>query len=174
MSTALTPTSYLVLGCLNSAGPATSYDIKQLVTAGIGYFWSFPHAQLYSEPARLLTVGLVSDEQETHGRRRRVYTITPAGVDALQTWLTEPTSELPEIRDIALLKVFFGADARDPTALPRLATTQLRAHQERLAVYEAMNTDATPEHPRSALQFGIAYERSVMAFWAELAGVDPV
>jgi DNA-binding PadR family transcriptional regulator len=168
MSTALTPTSYLVLGCLSAAGPATSYDIKQLVTAGIGYFWSFPHAQLYSEPIRLLGAGLVSEEQEDGGRRRRVFTITPAGTDALQTWLAEPTVELPEIRDIALLKVFFGADARDHTAMSRLASAQLRAHRERLDLYEAMDNDSTPEHPRSTLRFGIAYELSVMAFWEEM------
>ena len=37
----LTPTSYLVLGCLAVAGPATPYELKQMVAAGIGYFWSF-------------------------------------------------------------------------------------------------------------------------------------
>jgi hypothetical protein len=49
----LTTTSYIVLGLLSFSGPATPYDLKQMVAATVGHFWSLPHSQLYSEPTRL-------------------------------------------------------------------------------------------------------------------------
>jgi len=67
----LTPTSYLVLGLVARQGQCTSYDMKVLVSNSIGYFWTFPHSQLYAEPARLAGFGLLHEVQETTGRKRR-------------------------------------------------------------------------------------------------------
>ena len=39
-------------------GTATPYDLKRAAAAGVGHFWSLPHTQLYSEPARLAEAGL--------------------------------------------------------------------------------------------------------------------
>ena len=67
----LTPTSYIVLGLLEAAdGEATPYDLKQAVAASVGNFWSIPHSQLYAEPERLARAGYLTEERETHGRRR--------------------------------------------------------------------------------------------------------
>ena len=55
----LTPTSYLVLGLIALLGRATSYDLKAMVGRSIGYFWTFPHSQLYAEPDRLVGMGLL-------------------------------------------------------------------------------------------------------------------
>ena len=74
----LTPVSYLVLG-LVAAGATTSYELKQKVAGSVGYMWTFPHSALYAEPSRLVTLGLLDEEREQHGRRRRIYTITHAG-----------------------------------------------------------------------------------------------
>ena len=107
----LTPTSYVVLGLVGAFGPCTSYDMKRAVSTSIGYFWPFPHSQLYAEPVRLAALGLLSEQQETGGRKRRTYTLTAAGTEALRDWLAEPTDEPTEIRDLSLLKLFFGAQA---------------------------------------------------------------
>src|SRR5579859_2085071 len=176
MSIALSPTSYLVLGCLATGGPATPYELKQAVTGGIGYFWSFPHSQLYSEPARLAAAGYVSEEREEGGRRRRVFSITDTGRAALQAWLADATDELPEIRDIALLKLFFGAQS-DPQALVALADVQREAHRRRLETYEALDAAAGADRTRSAagatLGLGLAFERAANAFWASIADNPP-
>lgn len=66
----LTPTSYVVLGMVSMRGPSTSYDLKRAVNRSVGYFWPFPHAQLYSEPKRLVDLGLLEVHQEEAGRRR--------------------------------------------------------------------------------------------------------
>ena len=53
----LTQTSYVVLGLVARAGEATPYDLKQIVAATIGGFFSIPHSQLYAEPERLAGAG---------------------------------------------------------------------------------------------------------------------
>ncbi len=123
----LTPTSYIVLGLLMQVDEATPYDLKAMVAAGIGNLWSLQHTQLYAEPERLAEAGYLTETREDGGRRRKLYRITPAGRDAFGVWLSaEIASELPELRDISLLKVFFGADPRP------IAVGQLRAHREKL------------------------------------------
>ncbi|HTZ63099.1 MAG TPA: PadR family transcriptional regulator, partial [Solirubrobacteraceae bacterium] len=68
----LTPTSHIVLGLLSLSGQATPYDLKQMVSASVGHFWSLPHSQLYAEPARLARAGYVTEQQEPDGRRRKL------------------------------------------------------------------------------------------------------
>src|SRR4029078_12792379 len=87
----LTPTSYLVLGLLAREGPSTPYDLEQHVKATLGNFWSFPPTLLYSAPPRLGTLRLVTETRETEGRRRRIFSITPAGTSALDAWLERPS-----------------------------------------------------------------------------------
>lgn len=166
----LTPTSYVVLGLLELGGPSTSYDFKQRVAGSIGNFWSFPHTQLYSEPARLVDLGLVSEEREETGRRRRIYSITDAGREALRDWLTDPATGDLEIRDPGLLRLFFGS-AVDAAARRRLAATQRDVHTERLAAYEQLDASfgdaASPQ--RDVLRLGLAVERAYVDFWSRLA-----
>ena len=68
----LSETSYAVLGLLEQCGPSTPYQLKQIAQESIFHFWSIPHTQLYTECARLAQAGLLEEEQEQHGRRRRV------------------------------------------------------------------------------------------------------
>ncbi len=163
----LTPTSYIVLGLLEFAGEATPYRMKQLVAGSVGYFWTLQHAQLYTEPERLAAAGYVTETREESGRRRRLYAITDRGRRALDEWRNETTSELAELREPALLKLFFGADPK------RLAEAQVAANRARLAEYEAIRDSMPaelPTGPRQALEMGIRFERAAVEFWEELAG----
>jgi DNA-binding PadR family transcriptional regulator len=129
----LTPTSYIVLGLLAEVASATPYELKAMVAAGIGNLWSLQHTQLYAEPERLTNAGYLTETREEGGRRRKSYSITPRGREALSAWLTaRPTDELPELRDVNLLKVFFGADPRP------IAARQAAAHQAKLREYEEL------------------------------------
>lgn len=167
----LTPTSYLILGLVGQLGACTSYQMKRAVAGSIGYFWPFPHSQLYAEPARLAATGLLAEEQEAAGRRRRTYELTPAGREALRAWLAEPVDELTEIRDLGLLKVFFGSQT-DPRHVRELAAAKVLAHEARLAEYEGISAaiagDADP-YQVSTLAMGLRFERAAVAFWRELA-----
>ena len=143
----LTPTSYLVLGLLAREGPSTPYDLEQHVRATLGNFWSFPHTLLYSEPPRLAAFGLVTEEREAEGRRRRVFAITPAGTSALDSWLDRPSDAPAELRDPGLLQLFF-ADLASADARLRLAEQQLAIHRAKLAAYhEDQRQEERPDQP---------------------------
>ena len=176
----LTPTSYVVLGLLAREGPSTPYDLKRHVATTIGNFWSFPHALLYKEPPRLVQLGLLTEERELDGRRRRLFTITDAGRQTLRTWLGHPARQPTELRDLALLQLFF-ADLEPTTARLAIAQAQLVLHREQLAEYEAGQryedgfngpgaVTRTIEHWRGVtLRMGLLYERAAVDFWAGVA-----
>jgi PadR family transcriptional regulator AphA len=177
----LTPTSYLVLGLLAREGPSTPYELKRHVAATLGHFWSFPHTLLYGEPARLAMFGMLTERREPDGRRRRVFTITQAGHEALRSWLGRPSQEPTELRDPGLLQLFF-ADLGPPEVRPAIAAQQLVVHRAKLAVYEedqclerGPGADGpghrTAERWRGeTLQMGLLYERAAVAFWEGIAG----
>jgi DNA-binding PadR family transcriptional regulator len=166
---ALTPTSYIVLGLLERAGTATPYELKALVASSIGNFWSIPHSQIYAEPRRLVRGGYLTEHREQGGRRRRTYRLTEAGRGALEAWRSEPTDVLPELRDLALLKLFFGGD---PSAI---ASRQLTAHEAKLAEYRAIQAELEPGGadggPARTLEAGIAHEREWVTYWRRLLPV---
>jgi DNA-binding PadR family transcriptional regulator len=158
----LSPTAVIVLGLLEF-GEATPYDLKVRVAGSVGNFWSVPHSALYAEPERLAKAGLVEERREAGGRRRRVFSITEKGRRALDEWRSEPTSELAELRDPALLKLFFGADPK------RMAAAQLPAHRECLARYEAISALDDGSGRFLALEAGLRHEREWIAYWESLA-----
>src|SRR3954469_23877408 len=126
----LTDTSYAVLGLLELCEPATPYQLKQAAQVSIFHFWTIPHTQLYTECGRLAEHGLLEEEREETGRRRRVYRLSKDGRKALDAWRADPDAGLYELRDPALLKLFCGTD---PQAL---AKVMVEKHRERLAEYE--------------------------------------
>jgi DNA-binding PadR family transcriptional regulator len=162
----LSLTSYLVLGLIDRAGEATPYDLKQMATAVSG-LWTLRHDQVYRETERLAREGLLSEDREEHGRRRRRFRMTEAGREALTAWLTTPTPEFTELRDPGLLQLFLGAD---PTAV---AEPQLAVHEARLREYQELAAalpDGTPPGVRLSLESGLGHEREWVRFWRELAG----
>ncbi len=163
----LTPTSYIVLGFVDGSGPSTPYALKQQVEATVGSFWSVPHSQLYAEPARLAAAGYLSERREESGRRRKTYAMTAKGRRALERWREAPTDELPELRDLSLLKVFFGGDPA------RIAAPQAAAHRAKLESYRALlanDSGGGPRGPWRTLEAGLAHEREWVRFWSKLAG----
>lgn len=169
----LTPTSYVVLGMVALRGPSTSYDLKRAVGHSVGYFWPFPHAQLYSEPKRLHELGLLDLTAEEGGRRRQTYRITETGMKELQAWLADPTGEQMQVRDIAEMKLFFSefAEKKDRIALAR---NQIHQHQERIATYEAMQERFGDREELALrmvpLRLGLELEYAALSFWKRYAG----
>lgn len=161
----LTPTSYVVLGLIEGMEPATPYDLKGAAKRGVSNLWALPHTQLYSECGRLAGLGLLAEEREAGGRRRRIYRMTDAGKEALAEWRQDTTPTGWELRDAGLLKLFFGAE---PEAL---AAIQLEAHRERLAEYERVLEFAKhmPRGMHLALEAGIGHEREYLRFWEQVA-----
>ncbi len=173
---ALTPTSYVVLGLVRTLQPCTSYDMKQLVKVSIGMFWSFPHSQLYAEPSRLVDDGLLEEEQEEFGRRRRLFRLTPAGEEALHDWLTDTGEpDLGELRDDGLLRLFFSGDVTSDD-VRALADARRRVHEDRIEFLTDLR-DQVGSRANSAqlatLELGLRWDRTAADFWSQIAEGSP-
>ena len=163
----LTQTSYVVLGLVSGLEEATPYDLKQIASATIGPYFSIPHSQLYAEPERLARAGYLQERREQTGRRRKHYSLTDKGRDALREWLREPTDELYQLRDPGLLKLALGADPKS------LAEAQLAAHQERLdefrGIARMLEMADAPHHQRLIADAGIGHSKEYVRFWKRVA-----
>jgi DNA-binding PadR family transcriptional regulator len=157
-------------------GPSTPYELKRAVGRSIGYFWPFPHAQFYSEPSRLSAAGLLREERETGGRRRRIYAVTDPGRAALAAWLREPTSGPMEIRDLAELKLFFS-ELVDADDVALLAREPEQSHRARIAELEAIDArfgdDPGRARRMAPLRLGMTLYRAAVDFWHSIAEDPP-
>jgi DNA-binding PadR family transcriptional regulator len=145
----------------------TPYDLKQIVAATIGNFFSIPHSQLYAEPERLAKAGYLSERREQTGRRRKHYGLTDLGREAMEEWLATPTDELYELRDPGLLKLAFGSDPAE------LARTQLEVHERRLEELRLMartlQAAGAPTGAQLVADAGIGHQKEYIRFWKRLA-----
>jgi DNA-binding PadR family transcriptional regulator len=165
----LTPTSYIVLMVTSELGEATPYALKQAVEGGLANLWSLQHAQLYTETEKLAKAGLLTEEREESGRRRKTYRITKEGKRELDEWIATPTAKYTELRDLGLLKLAMGADPAT------LAAVQLEIHEAKLREYEELrdaagDADLPTDGPGGmlALEAGIGHEREYVRFWSKL------
>ena len=157
----LTPTARVILGMLK-LGVLTGYDIKKAIDTSTRFFWGASFGQIYPELRRLRDEGLIKGEDVPRGQvKRTVYSLTPAGEQALQDWLTDTESFTFEMRDEGLLRLFFG-DALSPEEV----VANLRAQQGFLELVLArlreIEVDARTGfaaedqlHPYLALEYGI-------------------
>lgn len=168
----LTTASYLVLGLVEMAGPVTPYELKAIAAESVVNFWSLPHTQIYTQCDRLTEAGYLEEQREEEGRRRRQFTITLRGRDALDAWRDDGEYKPVEIRDLAMLKTFFGADPK------RLAAEQVKVHSEVLAKYEkyraALEANYSSDKPSErelgpvrSLDAGIGHEQEFIRFWKQ-------
>jgi PadR family transcriptional regulator, regulatory protein AphA len=172
----LSPVSYLVLGLIGLRGASTPYQLKRAASRSINYFWPFPHSQLYGEPERLTAAGLLSEEREEAGRRRKLYSLTPLGRQALEDWLATPPGAIFEMRDMAVLQLFFGEFTSRETIV-RLAEDQVRLYRERLAVYQTIadqyHIGPMSRRRMAPLELGIRMAQTCIDFWSDIARHPP-
>lgn len=168
--------SCLVLGLIGLRGPSTSYELKKATERSISYFWPFPHSQLYGEPERLSKAGLLSHEEETGGRRRKLYSLTPDGRIALATWLGTPPTDVYEMRDMAVLQLFFG-EFMSTEELVSLAKAQAESYRARIAIYADIESTFSGRMGRNRrmapLHLGIQLATVCLRFWEEIGEQPP-
>lgn len=167
----LSATGRAVLGIVALMGEATSYDMKRAAQTSIGNYWSFPHSQLYAEPKKLAEHGLLEEEQESGGRRRRVFRLTDEGRATLRAWLADSETQPMELRDEGLLKLAFAVEASDQE-LRSLAQRQQETHQYWIDHYDQLATGLAPtgetRFTRATLEMGRRYRRVSLAFWQDV------
>jgi DNA-binding PadR family transcriptional regulator len=156
----LTGTSYAVISLLELLGEATPYDLKQALEHSVENFWPVPHTTFYAEPDRLTNAGLLSERREQHGRRRKLYSVTERGREALHAWRDSPELAPPQLRDEGVLKLFAGGD---PVAYSRSRREFYRAKLEELESYLAgCPDDERFRGARASLIAGITYNRLLL------------
>lgn len=136
----LSPTSYLVLGMVR-LGVSSGYAIKKVADASTQNFWPISLALVYPELARLDGGGLLKRRSDPHGgRARSSYTITAKGKEALSAWLRSPKVAPVQIRDEAMLKLFFADALEDEDQLALVRSLRERNRERK----QALEREAVP------------------------------
>lgn len=108
-----------------TAEPMTGYDLVRYFDGSVAFVWSAPHSQIYPELRRMEAEGLIEATEVPRGQKatKRIYAITPEGVDELRRWAND-AYRIPPERDTSRLKAAYiewgSYDA---------ARRQLRAHR---------------------------------------------
>lgn len=134
---------YILLGFLNYS-ELSGYDLKGLMDESTSHFWHAYHSQIYTTLRKLENEGLVVSEEieaEDAKLNRRVYTLTDAGRTALQGWLNEPLTDMVQVKEDLLVRMFFSGN-RDKQATLDELRQQRRLHQQKLELYQS----PSPEH----------------------------
>jgi PadR family transcriptional regulator AphA len=135
----LSATGKVILGML-AARPRSGYQIKRLVDNSARFFWAASYGQIYPELKRLEHAGLVTGADKSQGARQRtVYRLTAKGRRAAKAWIQRPP-EVFELRDEALLQLFF-AGSIDRSRAPQVAREQAAQATERAAVLRRLEEE---------------------------------
>jgi PadR family transcriptional regulator, regulatory protein AphA len=168
--------SYALLGMVALRGPSTPYQLERAVRRSIGHFWQVPRSHFYSAPERLAEQGLLAEQREETGRRRRIYTITERGRLAVEEWLNEPTSTPMEVRDEGALKLFLG-ELASPEAVAALAHAQEEAHRRKVNELVAIASQAVDGDDRTTrmapLGLGLRVMQAGADYWRDIASQPP-
>jgi PadR family transcriptional regulator, regulatory protein AphA len=129
-----------------------------------------------SSRLRRVKADLLSRKVETSGRRRKLYKLTRKGERALGNWLATPPDGVFEMRDIAVLQLFFS-EFMNKEDLVRLANSRAKLYRERLAIYaqiEKTNVGRMDRNRRMAPLFpGIKMANACLGFWEDIAKNPP-
>jgi PadR family transcriptional regulator, regulatory protein AphA len=177
----LTSSDYVVLGMVG-LGARSGYEITQTVALSIRFFWTISPAQVYPSLTKLEQAGLLRGRDEPQGNRpRRVYELTEAGSEGFHEWLRRLEPVPFELRDIAMVELFF-ADALEPADARQLLEKVKARSQERVTTLQAIRSaaDAASQdgyaHPLLTLELGIAFHQAMLDVCKrfELASTRPL
>jgi DNA-binding PadR family transcriptional regulator len=161
----LPTTAWAVLGLLSFGRELSGYELRKWADASVRFFYGSPAmSQIYRELRRLEARGFATARPAPpeEPRRKRLYRITPAGVDALRGWLREAPVEPPVLKHGVALRVWLG-HLSDPATLRRT----VEEHRDRAAelVAEVAKARAVAEH-EPAWTYPAVIERWGERYWA--------
>jgi DNA-binding PadR family transcriptional regulator len=171
---ALAATSWTLLGMMSYEEEVSGYDLKKWIDWSVDlYYWSPSYSQIYTELKKLEGLGLVTSrvEHDEGTRSRRLYKITPAGMDAVTEWTNRAPVDPPVLKHSALLRVTFG-HLTNPARLKELLQEHV-AYAEarhRKAVEDAEGAEAEPAWAYSvlALRWAAKYYAAEREFALEM------
>ena len=142
----MTTSSYAVLALLDLK-PWTGYELTQQAQRSLRYAWPKSERLLYSEPKKLVELGLATAHQEeSGGRTRNIYTITDAGRQALTEW-TSTRTQPPRLEIEALLRLLFADHGSREDVLGALDEFENDIDEHHQAIVELMGSYLDGGHP---------------------------
>jgi PadR family transcriptional regulator AphA len=150
----LSPTTYALLGLLG-VRPWTGYELTNQLRRSLRFVWPSSEGHLYREQKRLIDLGWASVTREPVGKRHRnLYTITPAGREALRAWLgTEPAEPRLEIE--ALVRMFYGDQSSVEDMVRSIETSSRSARAMLDTLLGFVEEYLEPGGPLSILESGL-------------------
>jgi len=145
--------------------PRTGYDLTRIFDGSLFNVWPASHSQIYPELARLAADGLIR-QAATGSRGKKVYEITPKGLEEVRVWLgTEPDRTT---RNPSFLRVFFLWLMEPDEAIAFLEREALE-HEAKLLEFEQAASEPVPDTSsgwafRLALDWGVRYEREMLGW----------
>jgi DNA-binding PadR family transcriptional regulator len=117
----LSLTEWVVLGVIGERA-AHGFAVSALTSdeGDLGRIWHIPRPAIYRALGRVQAAGLVAAEGVEAGRgpQRTIYSITPPGREALETWLCTPVRHVRDVRSHLLMKLaLLDRAGRDPADL---------------------------------------------------------
>ena len=145
------PVKHAILGILQEA-PRHGYELKNIFDEQIGNFWNLNYGQIYTTLDRLKKEGFVSCTEEEQESRpdKKVYYISPEGVQELARWLQEPITKPRPLRDELFIKLLFMS-RENPEPVLKLIEQQTHIYMEHMrdlteAKYRLTKNGITPEN----------------------------
>jgi DNA-binding PadR family transcriptional regulator len=142
----MTTSSYAVLAVLD-LNPWTGYELTHQSQRSLRYAWPKSERLLYSEPKKLVELGLATSHQEkSGGRTRNVYTISAKGREALGEW-TSTRTQPPRLEIEALLRLLFADHGSREDLLGALDELESDIGEHHQAIVELMASYLAGGHP---------------------------
>lgn len=168
----LTTTQNFILTTIAWRGPCTPYELKDYFQRVVRVMVEVPHTLLYTEPPKLAAFGLVDEQQESTGRRRKTYTITDAGMAVVREWLATPPEQEPSLADLAIAKLAWSA-LSTPSAVRDLARHQITYYEQRIAMLEAGLVSSDPyaherRYIRTGARLALRQAHVLLEFWHDV------
>ncbi|MBW4652094.1 MAG: PadR family transcriptional regulator [Kaiparowitsia implicata GSE-PSE-MK54-09C] len=146
--------------------PRSGYDVSKCFDDSVGCFWKASQQQVYRELARMEQQGLVEFEAVPQEGKpdKKIYRVTPVGMQELSAWFTEPTDPAP-IREDLLVRVMAGPYGprellvQEVHRRRQMHHDQLQRYREKEANYRAIAQPSPPlQFLYLTLRRGIRYE----------------
>ncbi|TQV72695.1 PadR family transcriptional regulator [Exilibacterium tricleocarpae] len=156
--------------------PGSGYDLMRHFRQRLGYFWNAKHQQVYQQLKQLAIDGYIEYTLEAQADKpdKKVYSITPAGVEELRQWIAAPVAP-NKINDPLLVKLY-GGHLSDRDNLLAELERHIDTHRRRLQELEAIEQtllsfdkaeQEAMKYPYITLRRGILGERAWLDWAAE-------
>ena len=153
---------FVILGLL-ALRAMTIYDINKALEKGISLFYSASFGSINAAIGKMHAKGWVSAEEKVeNGRNKKVFSLTPAGQQAFQTWLGAEI-EAEKVKDPALTRLFFMGMLPIEQRIP-LLETHLNNLRQTVEALNIIQNEAAAKQVPTELQDIFDYQMLTLTY----------